>query len=40
MKQIDKGYMEKKIEEFIGIIWFEDELYVIEVLFLYLLVIS
>ena len=34
IKQTDKGYMEKKAEEPIG--WFEDELYVIEALFLYL----
>lgn len=40
MKQTDKGYMEKKTEEPIGTIWFEDELYVIEALFLYLLVTS
>lgn len=38
IKQTDKGYMEKKTEEPIATSWFEDELYVIEALFLYLLV--
>lgn len=40
IKQTDKGYMEKKTEEPIATSWFEDELYVIEALFLYLLVTS
>lgn len=40
IKQTDKGYMEKKAEEPIATSWFEDELYVIEALFLYLFVTS
>lgn len=40
IKQTDKCYMEKKAEEPIATNWFEDELYVIEALFLYLLVTS
>ena len=39
-KSVDKGYMEKKTEEPIATSWFEDELFVIEELFLYLLVTS
>ena len=38
IKQTDKGYMEKKTEEPIATSWLEDELYVIEALFVYLLV--
>lgn len=40
IKQTDKGYMEKKAEEPIATSWFEDELYVIEALFLFFLVAS
>ena len=40
IKQTNKGYMENKTEKPIATSWLQDELYVIEALFLYLLVTS